>query len=349
MTSDTIQAHEKHQICTMKIPKPVKRGDAWRICVTYEKTRYTSTHDTENQAKEWAARKIISLKDSVNDPAKSKRHTLREAIIKYNQIVAPKLETSRSEINSLNKFMRDFPKLADSYLDELNSEMFADWREDRLDVVVGSTVNRDMNRLSSVFTYCVYELKWLAISPLKGVRRPESGPHRDRRISQHEINLILEHLECDPTITPETHPQEVGIMFLLAIETGMRTGEMCNLAWKHVHLTERYVHLPKTKNKDKRNVALSATAESLIRLMIDVDKVKVFTVDALDKSKIFIKARDAAAIDDLHFHDSRHEAITRLARKLDILDLARMIGHRDIKSLMIYYNATATEIASRLD
>lgn len=60
-------------------------------------------------------------------------------------------------------------------------------------------------------------------------------------------------------------------------------------------------------------------------------------------------ARDAAGIIDLHWHDSRHEAITRLARRLDVLDLARMIGHRDLRSLQVYYNATPAEIESRLD
>ncbi|MDC7252931.1 hypothetical protein NMY25_001792 [Wohlfahrtiimonas chitiniclastica] len=52
---------------------------------------------------------------------------------------------------------------------------------------------------------------------------------------------------------------------------------------------------------------------------------------------------------DLTFYDARHEACTRLARKLEVLDLARMIGHRDPRSLMIYYNPTASEIAERLD
>jgi len=54
-------------------------------------------------------------------------------------------------------------------------------------------------------------------------------------------------------------------------------------------------------------------------------------------------------IKDLTFHDTRHEAITRLAKKLDVLDLARMVGHRDIKQLLTYYNKSAKEIASQLD
>ncbi len=64
---------------------------------------------------------------------------------------------------------------------------------------------------------------------------------------------------------------------------------------------------------------------------------------------IFRRALQLAKIEGLTFHDTRHEAITRLAKKLQILDLARAIGHRDPRSLMVYFNATAEEIAEQLD
>lgn len=50
----------------------------------------------------------------------------------------------------------------------------------------------------------------------------------------------------------------------------------------------------------------------------------------------------------LTFHDTRHEAITRLAKKLHVLDLARMVGHSDIRQLHTYYNETAADIAARI-
>ena len=53
-------------------------------------------------------------------------------------------------------------------------------------------------------------------------------------------------------------------------------------------------------------------------------------------------------VHDLHFHDTRYEAVTRLSKKLEVLELARVIGHNDIKSLMIYYNATIDELADKL-
>jgi integrase len=66
-------------------------------------------------------------------------------------------------------------------------------------------------------------------------------------------------------------------------------------------------------------------------------------------SSLFKRGTERAGVAGLTFHDSRHEAITRLAKKLDVLKLARMVGHRDIKQLMTYYNETAAEIALQLD
>ncbi len=106
-----------------------------------------------------------------------------------------------------------------------------------------------------------------------------------------------------------------------------------------------YVILPETKNGSKREVALSKKAIKLYLLVFKSGlKINSISLDAL-----FRKYRNKTDIIDLHFHDSRHQAITDLSKKLDVMDLARMIGHKDLKSLMIYYNETASSIASKLD
>lgn len=61
------------------------------------------------------------------------------------------------------------------------------------------------------------------------------------------------------------------------------------------------------------------------------------------------RACKACGIEGLHFHDSRATAITRLARVLSPVELARMIGHRDLGSLLVYYRESASSIAERLD
>jgi len=92
-------------------------------------------------------------------------------------------------------------------------------------------------------------------------------------------------------------------------------------------------------------VPLSKEAKRLVGLIMDSE----LTVKSDVASTLFGRAVLKAEIEDLTFHDSRHEAVTRLAQKLDVLDLARMVGHRDLKSLMIYYNSTPEELANRLD
>jgi len=82
--------------------------------------------------------------------------------------------------------------------------------------------------------------------------------------------------------------------------------------------------------------------------MRGVDRAQVFTVDSQVSSTLFRRARIRAKIEDLTFHDSRHDAITRLAQKLNVLQLARMVGHRDIRSLQTYYNETAESMARLL-
>ena len=139
------------------------------------------------------------------------------------------------------------------------------------------------------------------------------------------------------------------IAFLFALESAMRASEIKGLTWDRVFLSDRYVALLETKNGTKRNVPLSKRAMELIGYLKGIDSKRVFTVNDASFDTLWRKLRNRCEIDDLHFHDSRHEACTRLARKIEVLDLARMIGHKDLKSLMIYYNATATEIANRLD
>jgi integrase len=103
-------------------------------------------------------------------------------------------------------------------------------------------------------------------------------------------------------------------------------------------------HLTETKNGDARQVPLSPEA---IRLW-DLHGPFGLTEQQVDIH--FRKSCAKAGIEGLHFHDSRHLAITRIAqsRKLDILELAKMIGHRNLKELMTYFNPSADDIAGKL-
>jgi len=119
--------------------------------------------------------------------------------------------------------------------------------------------------------------------------------------------------------------------------------------WPHIHLAQRYVHLPQTKNGDARDVPLSRRAVEILQTLPKPATGPAFQLTAAQRDSLWRKVRDKTGLADVHFHDSRAEAIWRLSQKLQVLDLARIIGHRDLKSLMIYYNTSAAELAKQLD
>ena len=76
----------------------------------------------------------------------------------------------------------------------------------------------------------------------------------------------------------------------------------------------------------------------------------IFNISSGNFDALFRKAKAKAGITDLHFHDTRAEAITRLSKKLDIYKLSRMTGHKDPKILLnVYYRESAADIAKELD
>ena len=129
----------------------------------------------------------------------------------------------------------------------------------------------------------------------------------------------------------------------------MRAGEICPLRAEHIDGKKRTAYLPETKNGLPRYMPLSDKALALLDRLKPWADAAVFGLRPASLSKLFRKAVLMAGIENLTFHDSHHEAIiTRLAQKLDVLDLVRAVGHRDIKQLMTYYNKTAEELAMPL-
>lgn len=250
----------------------------------------------------------------------------------------------KAELNFVGDLMRN-----------VRPEQIIAWKNKRLKVVKNSTVNRDLNLLSAVFTAARDDWKWIHTNPVHDVKRPKDPPPRRRRVADHEAATMTAALGLTEDGPVTTTQQYTALAFLIAIETGMRQGEIIGTHWPNVHLEKRYVHIPKSKNGDARDVPLSVRA---VKLWERVPKTKgesrcfpvaQSSVDALWRKVRNKVAKDKPEYGDLNFHDSRHEATTRLAKKLHVLALAKMIGHRDIQSLMIYYDETAAELAERLD
>lgn len=65
--------------------------------------------------------------------------------------------------------------------------------------------------------------------------------------------------------------------------------------------------------------------------------------------KVFVRAVERAGLGDLHFHDLRHEATSRLAERLDnVLELSAVTGHKTLTMLKRYYHPRAKDLARKL-
>ena len=133
----------------------------------------------------------------------------------------------------------------------------------------------------------------------------------------------------------------------LAIETAMRRGEIVNLqrSW----IKGRVAYLPDTKNGTPRAVPLSTTAIAAINtLPLRLDG-KLFEYKEDHYSKAFLRACRQAGIEDIHVHDLRHEATSRLFEKgLDVMQVKSITGHKSLQMLSRYTHLKADDLAGLL-
>lgn len=301
-----------------------KRGGRWRVFVCVDRKRASKTFDTKREATAWG--------NTQEEDGILARHTVKDALKRY----LPIAETHKGAQSELSR-LKSLSILDSHTLESLTPAILSKWRDARLKEVAPVSVRREMIILGRVFAVCRDEWGWMRNNPLEAIKKPPTSIPRRRGISQNEIDGITANL----------HKMRVGKqvaqMFHLSLETAMRLGELLSLTWDDV--SEKSVVLSDTKNGDRRDVPLSLTARGIIEERRKIDPERVFTLNAHVVSKSFQRG----AFNGVHFHDARSEAITRLSKKLDILDLARMVGHRDIKNLMIYYRMDAVAIADRLD
>lgn len=307
--------------------------------------------NTKAEAQAWSVQREAEMR-RLADTGINTDKLVSDAFDRYAREVSPTKRKDTWEENRLlaiRKHAINGVELGKMKLSEVTSDTIGRWRDMRLKEVEGSTINRDLALLSHVFKTACKEWKWMATSPTTDVRRPENPPSRDRRIQPGEIDQICLTLGFDGSPV-KTKNQAVAVAFLFAIETAMRAGEICAI-WPEL-VRGRSIHLPAeiVKNGVKRDVPLSKRAMELLSLLPVVEpRQPLFGLTSSSLDALFRKARNQTLIEGLKFHDTRHEAITRLASKLNVLELARMVGHRDLKMLQIYYNASAEDLACLLD
>ncbi len=322
----------------------VKNGSSWRARVRRKGITKTATFTTKARAELWAAQQELEIADGTAGMIPNK--TFGDLLQRYAKDVSPTKGGERWEIVRINLFCRD--EIASVNLRDFDVNHVAEWRDRRLKTVSGSSVRREWNLLSNACKIAINEWKWLLKNPFRGVRRPPAPPSRDVLYTQDEIDRLVVALSTNPNLAMG----RVGIAFLFAIETGMRAGEICALTRADIdrraaHVTGFMKGAGKT-SAARREVPLSSEAIRLLSLLPS-DTTTIFNLKTSQMESLFRKGKERAGIEDRTFHDTRHLACTRLSKKLNVLALARSIGHKDLKQLQIYYNESGNDIAALLD
>ena len=309
--------------------------------------RKASTFKTKREAQVWAREFEVNIASGTDSS-----DTMRQVFDRYALERSKGKKGERWEVIRLNRFAADLVSgkpLGEYVIGEGTTADLVAWRDMRLGQVKPASVSREMNLLKHVFATATKEWGLLRINPMAEVKSPKRAKRRTRRVYQDEIDKLTEALDLDsePWVTEK---QITGAMFLFAIETAMRSGEIRDITNRHV--SGNVVHLPETKNDHARDVPLTTRALEILEAVRGnrtEPGQRPFDIDAESRDSVFRAAVKRCKIDNLHFHDTRHEAITRLAKRLEILDLARVTGHKNLNELLTYYEASGDELAERLN
>lgn len=184
-------------------------------------------------------------------------------------------------------------------------------------------------------------------NPILYTRRPKVQDQRNRRLQGDEESRILE-----AAVWAETQDGSMPIARIIcfALETAMRRGEIAAMQWKDVNLQRRVVLVSDSKNGESRQVPLSSVAiEALQSLPRNISGRVWGTIHEASVSRAFAKACKRAAIEDLRFHDLRHEATSRLFEKgLNPMQVAAITGHKTLQMLKRYTHLKAEDLAKLL-
>lgn len=300
--------------------------------------------DKKSMAERWARELEAELDrcGALPDTRVAESMTLKQLLTRYREEISPRKRSGASEVNRINGILRR--PICHRTLTLLSSQDVATYRDERLKEVAPATVVRELMILSHALDMAQKEWGiYLPRNPVKLVRRPARPNGRTRRLAPGEEDRLLEAAGASRNAF-------LRPMVVLAIETGMRRGELLNLSWRYVDFESRTVHLLHTKNGFSRDVPLSVRAtEELNRLRQVATGERVFDTTGSAVQQAWERLVARLGIVDLRFHDLRHEAVSRLFEKgLGVAEVSAISGHRELRMLHRYTHLRAADLVERI-
>ncbi len=277
------------------------------------------TFRTKRDAEDWARSTEDEMVRGVYlSRAPSEKLTVAGALKRYMDEVSvtKKPTTQRSERFTAQHLEAFFGKYS---MAAVSADLVAKYRDERLAAgKSNNTVRIELAMLGHLFRTAIQE--WgigLTFNPVANIRKPSPGPGRNRRLNLDEQQRLFAAADG------HSNPM-LGWIVRLAVETGMRSSEITGLRRSQIDLQRRVISLTDTKNGSARLVPLTRVAVGILQLAIDnpvrpLDTDLVFFGEPGRSShrkpyvfqKLWTRITSDVGLSDLHFHDLRHEAVSR--------------------------------------
>ena len=347
----TILAQWSSKMATIR-----KKGDfQWHVQIRRKHVSETKTFTKKADAEAWGRDVEGRIDRGVYvSRVEAESTNLNDACNRYERELLPALKGRAADASRLKTIRL---KLGMLPLAAITTTLLSKFRDDRLKVVGNQSVIHELNLVNRVLKACVLDWGIALPSGVPQVRKPTKPRGRDRRVEQGEIDAIVAASES----------QELGIIIGVAIETAMRRSELSTLERDNLHFQRSIAHLDETKNGDTRDVPLSTIAISLLSKLPARINGKVFGMQpdsitqaferAVTRARALYESQcealavkvEKAWLKDIHFHDLRHEATSRIADKVsNLVELASITGHKDLQMLKRYYHPRAEDLAKKL-
>lgn len=176
----------------------------------------------------------------------------------------------------------------------------------------------------------------LAQNPMRKVMKPTSTARPILRLSTNTLQKL------------RSPSDKIGWIVLFALETGMRRGEIANLKWPDINLTEQLASVSQSKNGHPRYVPLSKSAVEAVEKM-ERSSEYVFAMSSNAIRLAWERYKNKCGITGVRFHDLRHEAIsTMFEKELTVAEVASISGHKTVSQLFRYAHADIIKIKLKL-
>ncbi len=291
---------------------------------------------------------LIDRKKTIKDGKepqikKIANHTFTELTNEYSKW-AERQKSFNSKIYLINQLSNTFGSLP---LRHFNTMLVEQYQTERLQKNKPATVNRLIATLSHMFTKAV-DWNMVEEETVKRIRKVKLLPENNRRLR------YLSKEECQALIN--ICENYLKAIVTIALNTGMRKGEILNLKWQNVDLKHGFILLEITKNGERREIPINETLRRVfLSLPRRLDVPYVFYDPQTGKpyqdvKRSFKTALRRSKIHDFKFHDLRHTFASHLVMAgVDLTTVKELLGHKTLTMTLRYAHLAPSHKVKAVD